>query len=351
MKALEFIDGCVRYLDQTKLPHEESFVSISDERELIDALKSLSIRGAPLIGIAGAYGVVLAARRFATLSPNSFHSNLKDSIEAIRSARPTAVNLSWAIDRMDKLRQSNQTISQTQLCEKLLNEVRSIHIQDEEMCSRIGSFGATLIPTQARVLTHCNAGALATGGIGTALGVITTAARQGKVERVFVNETRPLLQGSRLTMWELMHANIPATLITDSTGPSLMRNGLIDAIVVGADRIAANGGFANKIGTYMLAIAASAHKIPFYVAAPSSTIDFSIPTEDHIPIEMRDQSEVIEFHGMAVAPAGSEAYAPAFDVTPPELVTAIISERGIHRPPFGATLALIGERRVEEEGK
>jgi len=347
MKSIEFVDGRVRFIDQTRLPHEEIVVETDDSVVVVDAIRSLAIRGAPLIGIAGAYAVVLASRKLETVPKDSFLNGLSRSIALLRGSRPTAFNLFWALDRMENVAKNHLSESCTSISAALRDEAIAIHREDEQMCTRIGEHGASLFDKGARILTHCNTGALATGGSGTALSVIMTASSHGKIERVYVDETRPALQGARLTMWELMKASVPATLITDSTAASLMRQGKIDAVIVGADRIAANGGVANKIGTYNLAVIAEKHGLPFYVAAPSSTIDFSIDSEMKIPIEVRDTDEVVEIFGRRIAPEGAEAFAPAFDATPPEMISAIITELGVFRNPFATTLIEL-KRRLEK---
>lgn len=318
IKALERVDNHLKWIDQTRLPlileHKES----DDYFEIIRAIKRLEIRGAPLIGIAAAYGIAVAVNRSKVYSPEFIR---RVGLE-LKNARPTAVNLSWAVDRILS-RLDSESIKDAG---PLWQEAELIHREDAQMCENIGKNGAELIGDRDTILTHCNAGALATGGIGTALGVIYTCRNQGKKNRVFVDETRPLLQGARLTAWELKHENIEATLICDNTAGMLMRQGKIDCVIVGADRIARNGDFANKIGTYTVAVLAREHKIPFYVAAPASTFDDSIESGDRITIEMRSAEEVTEGFGRRTAPPGIDVYSPAFDVTPHELVSYYITD-------------------------
>ncbi len=333
MKTIEWRDGKVRFLDQTRLPGDETCIETSDYRVVADAIRSLKIRGAPLIGIAAAYGVALAARYPQTVAPVNDH--LAAAMEQLAGTRPTAVNLFWALDRMRGVLRRHAGAAD--LAQRALAEARAIHAEDERMCRAIGSHGQGLIPDPAVIVTHCNAGALATGGIGTALGVIVSAAAAGKKIRVYAGETRPLFQGARLTAWELKKAGIDVTVVTDSTVPWLMSRSRIDAVIIGADRIAANGDVANKIGSYGLARAAADHGVPFYVAAPVTTIDASIATGEDIPIEERSASDVAEWAGTRIVPLGVGVWAPAFDVTPARYVTAIVTESGVHRPPYGFT--------------
>ena len=323
----------VRILDQRELPGREIYRDLQTIDDVYDAILSLAVRGAPAIGIVAAMGVTLAldgteADRFAV------GGKIRDAAARIGGARPTAVNLEWALARMERAIVEHRGDSTT-LRAALIDEATNILAEDRDMCRRIGELGATLVPQGARVLTHCNAGALATGGMGTALASIYVAAAHGKGIAVYADETRPLLQGSRLTAWELSRAGIPVTVLVDGAAASLMREGQIDLIIVGADRIAANGDTANKIGTYQLAIAAKHHGVPFYVAAPTSTFDVATKTGADILIEQRSADEVRCGFGSLTAPADVPVYNPAFDVTPAELITAIISDRGIHRPPFG----------------
>ena len=334
MKPLEWINGNIRFLDQTRLPLDEVFITTDDVAVLTDAIKRLAIRGAPLIGITAAYGVALASLHVKKNGTNEIRTDLQSTIDVFASTRPTAVNLFWALKRQRHILDTWQTNSLADLQQRLIDEALLIHHEDEEMCERMSSFGVGLLPQACSILTHCNAGALATGGRGTALGIVTRAWEEGKLARVYMDETRPLLQGSRLTAWEMKQANIPSTLITESTAAILMKQRKIDAVIVGADRIAMNGDTANKVGTYTLAVLAKHHGIPFYAAAPISTFDFQIKTGEDIPIEERDGKEVTNIFGTRVAPEGVAVYSPAFDVTPNDLITAIVTDRGILYPPY-----------------
>jgi methylthioribose-1-phosphate isomerase len=338
MRAINWIDGHIRFLDQTLLPHEERFVDTDNVAVVAEAIRKLRIRGAPAIGVAAGFGVVVAARSAAMKSPAEQRSCVLHAITELAGTRPTAVNLFHALDRMRKVLDRSSGIAGAALVEQLLVEAKLIQDEDIKACDRIGEHGAALLGNRVTLLTHCNAGALATAGSGTALSVIGTAARQGKVVRVFVDETRPLLQGARLTAWELQRAGIAVVLITDSTAASVLREGKIDAVITGADRIAANGDAANKIGTYPLAVLARHHGVPFYVAAPLSTIDIALASGASIPIEERDPSEVTDVAGVRMAPRGIGVYAPAFDVTPNELITAIVTEAGVLLPPFSSSI-------------
>lgn len=335
-RAIWWKDGTIYLLDQTQLPATEEILEITEVSRLIRAIRQLSIRGAPALGIAGAYGVLLATRDWQESEAAPDWDTLDERISPLREARPTAVNLRWAIDRtIHAARQVDPSTHSTQAeaYRKMLDEAVTIHQEDEERCRRIGEYGAELLGDNASIVTHCNTGALATGGIGTALGVIYSAVMHGKQVHVYADETRPLLQGARLTAWELQRARIPTTVMTDGMAASLMHQQKIDAVIVGADRIANNGDTANKIGTYQLAIAARAHQVPFYVAAPTSTIDFSLDAGEEIPIEMRGKSEVIRWGDIPTAPEEIDVYAPAFDVTPANYITAIITDAGIFTPP------------------
>jgi methylthioribose-1-phosphate isomerase len=338
MKPLEWINGSIRFLDQTKLPLEEVFVKTDDVIVVAEAIKRLAIRGAPLIGIAAAYGVALAGLQFKKTDTNEIRSYLQSVIDILASTRPTAVNLFWALKRQRRVLDAWQTNSIADLQKRLIDEAYLIHYEDFEMCERISSFGVELLPQSCSILTHCNAGALATGGRGTALGIITKAWEDGKLKCVYIDETRPLLQGARLTAWEMKKANIPSTLIVDSIAAVLMKQGLIDAVIVGADRIAINGDIANKVGTYNIAVLAKHHGIPFYIAAPISTIDFHMKNGDDIPIEVRDGKEVTEVFGKQITPDGVAIYSPAFDVTPNEFIKAIVTDQGILHPPFSDSI-------------
>ncbi len=323
----------VRIIDQRFLPSEFIERDLRTVDEVCDAIATLAVRGAPAIGVAGAMGLAVAMMPLASQPPARFRASLDDIAHRIRETRPTAVNLAWAIDRMlDRGRAV--TGANASVIDTLRSEAQAILDEDRAMCERIGEHGLDLIPDGARVLTHCNAGALATAGIGTALAPLYMAAREGRTIEVFADETRPLLQGSRLTAWELSRAGIPVTVLTDGMAAGLMRAGRIDCCIVGADRIAANGDVANKIGTYAVAVAARHHGIPMYVAAPTSTFDPRTATGDDIVIEQRSRDEVARNTLGSTVPDGVAVYNPAFDVTPAELITAIVSDRGIHRPPY-----------------
>jgi methylthioribose-1-phosphate isomerase len=332
VKSIEWLGDRVRFLDQSQLPATERYVETSDYRVIAEAIRSLKLRGAPLLGVAAAYGAALAGLASGAKDPGDLRSSVDAAITELSGTRPTAVNLFVALERMRSAMQRSG--ASDELRSALVAEACEIHREDQEMCRMIGEHGAALIPSTAAILTHCNTGALATGGEGTAQSVILTAFRQGKSIRVFADETRPVLQGARLTAWELLRHNIDTTLITDSTGPVLMSKGMIDLVIIGADRIAANGDTANKIGSYNLAVAASYHRLPLYVAAPSSTIDRTIPSGDSIPIEQRPPTEITDLFGRRIAPNGVKVYAPAFDVVPAALISAIITEGGVHYAPF-----------------
>jgi methylthioribose-1-phosphate isomerase len=327
-------DGrAVRIIDQRRLPAafvERDLVTLDD---VCDAIRTLAVRGAPAIGVAGAMGMVVALDPFVAESGDGFRERLRSVATAIRATRPTAVNLPWAIDRMLAAVLTTSG-GPRDIIDALRAEATSIRDEDRAMCERIGVNGLSLVPDGARVLTHCNAGALATAGIGTALAPIYLAAAAGRRIEVFVDETRPLLQGSRLTSWELTRAGIPVTVIADNMAASLMRAGRIDLCMVGADRIAANGDVANKVGTYGVAVAAHHHGIPMYVAAPWSTFDPATPNGEAIEIEQRDADEVRRGFGMLTAAPDASVHNPAFDVTPAALITAIVSDRGLHRQPY-----------------
>jgi methylthioribose-1-phosphate isomerase len=343
MKTLEFRDGALWLLDQTRLPLDVVPVVCRDDRQVADAIMQMKVRGAPAIGLAAAYGVVLAARSLASsrIAGEELIARLEEAMERLRRTRPTAVNLSWALARMHETIRANADTDPTELADRLLAEANRMLHEDEEANRSLGRLGAALVPDRANVLTHCNAGALATGAYGTALGVIRAAHEQGKRIHVWVDETRPLLQGARLTAWELKEAGVPCTLITDSMAGHVMAQGRVDVVIVGADRIAANGDGANKIGTYGLAVLARAHNIPFYFVAPTSTIDLATPSGTDIPIEERNPAEVTTCGGARVAPEGIAVANPAFDVTPARLVTAIVTEQGVVHPPFEEHLARV----------
>lgn len=327
-------DGQLVLIDQTRLPVELVYIDCKDVETVWEAIKMLRVRGAPAIGIAAAYGVVVGVQTAASDSPEAFESRFKEVVEYLAGSRPTAVNLFWALDRLKRIFAAEKAAgkSNAEIHSALLTEARFIHDDDRKVCRAIGKHGAELISPSAGILTHCNAGGLATADYGTALAVMFTCHDQGKQIQVFVDETRPLLQGSRLTAWELMQRNIPATLICDSMAAQVMKEGRINAVITGADRIAANGDSANKIGTYGVAVLAKAHGIPFYIAAPISTFDLSLPTGDGIPIELRDPVEITNGMGKQTAPDKVHVYNPAFDVTPAELIAGIITEKGVISP-------------------
>ncbi|NIM00625.1 MAG: S-methyl-5-thioribose-1-phosphate isomerase [Acidobacteria bacterium] len=336
----------VRLIDQRKLPLEETYVELRSPEQVAQAIRDMVVRGAPAIGITAAFGLALGAKQTAAAQPQRFSEEMERILAHMESARPTAVNLAWAVRRMrdvmtERLANGGDPDDAVAALER---EAQAIHDEDLAACKAMGAHGAALVPEQATVLTHCNAGGLATAGYGTALGVIRGAVEAGKRVRVLADETRPFLQGARLTAWELLADGIDTTLITDGMAGSLMRRGEIDLVVVGSDRIAANGDIANKIGTYTVAVLAKENGIPFYVAAPMSTIDFDCPDGDSIPIEERDPSEVTELFGTRVAPDGVGVRNPAFDITPARYVHAIVTERGVARPPYVTSLAAMRER-------
>ena len=334
--------GVVCLIDQTKLPQAQVVVRCSTVAEVAAAIRSMVVRGAPAIGVTAAYGMALAALKSTADDAGDLLDELAEAKTKLDAARPTAVNLGWATGRMLAVARENHPDTPTsEIAERLLEEAHAIRDEDERMCRRIGEHGAALLRSGTRVLTHCNAGGLATAGYGTALAPIRTAHEGGKGLHVLVDETRPFLQGSRLTAWELQQAGVPLTLITDNMAAYFMRRGEVDCVIVGADRIVANGDVANKIGTYGLAVLARAHTIPFYVAAPTSTIDMRLKSGDEIPIEQRDPREVTHLAGQVLAPEGVEAAHPAFDVTPHGLISAIITEQGIVEPPFEQELRRI----------
>jgi methylthioribose-1-phosphate isomerase len=342
-------DGHIAMLDQTLLPAEERWLELHDEHAVAEAIKTMRVRGAPAIGVAAAYGVALAARRSSAGDLPALLRDVDAAADELGSTRPTAVNLFWALDRMRSA--ARRAASAADCRAVLLAEAVAIDEENVQANRRMGMLGADLIPEDACVLTHCNAGALATNGYGTALGVIRAAHAAGKRPQVFADETRPLLQGARLTAWELTRDGIPTTLIADTMAGSYMQRGRITCVIVGADRIAANGDVANKIGTYQVAVLAKEHGIPFYVAAPLSTIDRTIPSGDGIPIEERDAEEVRSIGGVRTAPLSVAIANPAFDVTPSRYVTAIITENGIARAPYEQSLAaLVLGQATEDAG-
>ncbi len=335
IETIQWTDAGVVMIDQTRLPREEVYVTCRDYREVAEAIRSMVIRGAPAIGVAAAMGVALGM-----LHADS--SRLGEECETIcatlAATRPTAVNLFWAIDRMKRLYDGIRTRPAEEIRRRLVEEARQMRLEDIAINEAIGRHGAPLVPDGKTLLTHCNAGALATAGYGTALGVVRAAVASGKRIDVFADETRPFLQGARLTVWELQHDGIPTTLITDNMAGHFLKSGRIGCVVVGADRIAANGDVANKIGTYGVAVLAHENGVPFYVAAPLSTLDLCLSSGDQIPIEQRPPAEVTHVFGVAVAPEGVRVENPAFDVTPHRYVTAIVTERGVARPPYTESL-------------
>jgi methylthioribose-1-phosphate isomerase len=336
-------DGEVVMIDQRRLPDEEVYVRCRDHVQVAAAIKDMVIRGAPAIGVAAAMGIAAGVARSAA-EGDALRRELETICEDLRVTRPTAVNLFWAIERMRNRFLQEAPRGGRALREALVAEARAIHDEDVASCRAMGDFGAALVPERARVLTHCNAGALATAGYGTALGVIRSAARLGRIQGVLADETRPYLQGARLTAWELLQDGIPTTLIADNMAGHMMATGQVDLVVVGADRIASNGDVANKIGTYSLAVLAKENSIPFYVAAPVSTFDLQIASGADIPIEERPADEVTHHGGKRLAPRGVSVRNPAFDVTPHRYVTAIICERGVARAPYGESLRALAAR-------
>jgi methylthioribose-1-phosphate isomerase len=329
IKPILFENGILKMIDQRLLPAEEVWLEFSDYREVAEAIRTMVVRGAPAIGVAAAFGAALGARSIVAASFEEFMAEFEQVCAVLAATRPTAVNLFWALERMKTCARAHAPLAGADLKARLLAEAVEIAAEDERLNRTMGKNGEPLIPDGGRILTHCNAGALATGGYGTALGVIRAAVEAGKKVAVFADETRPWLQGSRLTAWELMQDHIPVTLICDNMAGHLMSKGEIDCVIVGADRIAANGDTANKIGTYTVAILAREHGIPFYVAAPLSTVDLAIPDGSHIPIEERAAREVTHSGDRQLAPAGVAVRNPAFDVTPARYITAIITERGV----------------------
>jgi len=339
-RAIEWLDGKLRILDQSKLPGEQIFADLDNYHDVVLAIKEMRVRGAPAIGVAAAYGIALGASGIKTANKDEFLTQLNQVMQTFADSRPTAVNLFQAINRMKKAVRGDGV---TEIKSSLINEAKRIHQEEITATRQLSQLGAELIKDGFTLLTHCNAGPLATAGYGTALGVIKAAKEQGKRVSVFATETRPLLQGARLTTWELRQEGIPVTLITDSMAGYFMKRGEIDCVIVGADRIAANGYTANKIGTYTLAVLANAHGIPFYVAAPTTTIDLSLTSGYQIPIEERNPEEVTHIQGVPIAPDGIRAANPAFDVTPHSYITAIITEKGIIKKPYGKELLNIAK--------
>jgi len=338
IRTLYWQDGTLYILDQTRIPEETEYVPCRDHRDVAEAIRSMRVRGAPAIGAAAAYGVALAALRNKATSRRELVAAVTAAGEELIATRPTAVNLRWAVERvLARLRAAEGTVDT--LRQVPLEEAHRIAEEDVAANKRIGRYGRELVPSGARILTHCNAGSLATAGYGTALGVVRAAYAEGKVQRVYADETRPFLQGARLTAWELREEGMPVTVVTDNMAGYLMARGMVDLVIVGADRIAANGDVANKIGTYGVAVLAQAHNIPFYVAAPMSTVDLQLASGAEIPIEERDPEEVTHCGGQRVVPEGVDVWNPAFDITPAHLITAIITDRGVVYPPYAENLA------------
>jgi len=344
IKTLEWTDQGVSFIDQTKLPTEEVYLLCKTHQEVADAIRNMVVRGAPAIGVAAAMGIALGVRDSKANDLAALRKDFEIICETQRVTRPTAVNLFWAIQRMREKFESLAHLPVQQIKDGMVKEAQTMYVEDIAANQAMGKHGAVLMPSSGGVLTHCNAGALATAGYGTALGVIRAAVEAGKKISVFADETRPFLQGSRLTAWELMHDGIPTTLISDNMAGHMMKLGKIQAVVVGADRIAANGDTANKIGTYTVAILAKEHAIPFYVAAPWSTVDMKTKHGDDIPIEERSSREVTHIHGKAIAPNGVTVAHPAFDVTPHKYITAIITERGVAKAPFEKSLGDLSQK-------
>ena len=340
MKAIEWLGDRVKILDQTKLPIKEAYLELSRHQDIASAILELKIRGAPAIGVAVGYGLALGALKIKTGTPGDFRRELKAVSRALAATRPTARNLFRALERMEKAAEKGEDVKRIK--QALINEAIAIHSEEAEATLKLSKLGADLLKDGSTVLTHCNTGPLATAGYGTALGIIRQAFERGKKLKVIATETRPLLQGARITAWELKKLKIPFTLITDSMAGYFMSRGEVDCVIVGADRIALNGDTANKIGTYTLAVLAKEHAIPFYVAAPLTTIDPALKSGDKIPIEQRSPEEVTHIQGVAIAPAGIEAANPTFDVTPHKYITAIITEGGIIRQPLGEGIKRIG---------
>ena len=341
IQTLEWTERGVRFIDQTKLPTEETYVNCTTYQEVADVIRNMVVRGAPAIGVSAGMGIALGVKNSKAESVRELKKELDEICDVIGKTRPTAVNLFWAIRRMQQKFEMLRVRPVEQIKHAIIEEAQRMHAEDIAINQEMGRHGAALMPASGGVLTHCNAGALATAGYGTALGVIRAAVEQGKKIHVYADETRPFLQGSRLTAWELVKDGIPTTVISDNMSGAIMRQGKIGAVIVGADRIAANGDVANKIGTYTVAVLAKEHGIPFYVAAPISTVDLETPDGSKIPIEQRNPAEVTHIAGKAITPAGVQIENPAFDVTPAKLVTAIVTERGIARAPYEQSLAAL----------
>ncbi len=346
IQTLEWTQSGVRFIDQTRLPTEEVYVTCKTHEEVADVIRNMVVRGAPAIGVAAAMGIALGVKNSKAATLTELRQDFDRICDVISKTRPTAVNLFWAIRRMREKLDQVKAKPLPELKQALVEEAQRMHAEDIAANEAMGRHGATLMPNKGGVLTHCNAGALATCGYGTALGVIRAAVEHGKKLHVYADETRPFLQGARLTAWELMKDGIPTTVISDNMAGAMMRQGKIGAVVVGADRIAANGDVANKIGTYTVAVLAKEHGIPFYVAAPFSTIDLDTPDGSQIPIEERNGREVTHIAGRQIVPSGVQVENPAFDVTPSRYVTAIITERGVARPPYGESLHALEKQRL-----
>jgi methylthioribose-1-phosphate isomerase len=349
IQTLEWTDKGVRFIDQTKLPIEEIYVTCKTHEQVADAIRTMIVRGAPAIGVAAGMGIALGIKNSKAETVGDLKRDLDQICENMGKTRPTAVNLFWAIRRMQEKFERLRVRPIAQIKQELVEEAKRMHAEDIAANQAMGRHGATLMPAEGGVLTHCNAGALATAGYGTALGVIRAAVEQGKKIRVYADETRPFLQGSRLTAWELMKDGIPTTVISDSMAGAMMRQGKIGAVVVGADRIAANGDVANKIGTYSVAVLAKENDIPFYVAAPISTVDLACANGDRIPIEQRNSQEVSHIAGKQMVPDGVSIENPAFDVTPAQYINAIITERGIARAPYADSLQKLADAESKVE--
>ena len=349
IQTLEWTDKGVRFIDQTKLPTEEIYVVCKTHEQVADAIRTMIVRGAPAIGVAAAMGIALGAKESKAETVGDLKRDLDQICDNMGKTRPTAVNLFWAIRRMQEKFERLRIRAIAQIKQELVEEAKRMHAEDIAANQAMGRHGATLMPSEGGVLTHCNAGALATAGYGTALGVIRAAVEQGKKIHVYADETRPFLQGSRLTAWELMKDGIPTTVISDNMAGAMMRQGKIGAIVVGADRIAANGDVANKIGTYSVAVLAKENGIPFYVAAPISTVDLACATGEKIPIEQRNTREITHIAGKQMTPDGVSIENPAFDVTPAKYISAIITERGIAREPYAQSLSRLAGSEVKVE--